>query len=174
MCVQYIGRCSLHRGDGGSAHRGIPGVHRGDIMSTSGDVQYIGRYHDLMWGSKFIKAFHLYCKPRCTEHSLIYLWYPPHASWYPPMYSWYPPMYWTSLDVLMIPPDVLMVYPDVLNIPDVFIISPYVFMISSRFTEHTWCTHDIPPMYSWYTPMCWTSPMYSWYPPMYSWYLQFI
>ena len=27
MCVQYIGGCS---------------VHRGDIVSTSGDVQYIG------------------------------------------------------------------------------------------------------------------------------------
>ena len=31
MCVQYIGGCS---------------VHRGDIMSALGDVQYIGGYHD--------------------------------------------------------------------------------------------------------------------------------
>ena len=33
--VQYIGGCS---------------VHRGDIMSTSGDVQYIGGYHDTCGG----------------------------------------------------------------------------------------------------------------------------
>ena len=33
MCVQYIRGCSVHRG---------VLVHWGDIMSTSGDVQYIG------------------------------------------------------------------------------------------------------------------------------------
>ena len=37
----------------------------GDILSTLGDVQYIGGCsvnHDIifMWGSKFIKAFNLY------------------------------------------------------------------------------------------------------------------
>ena len=55
MCVQYIGGCSVHRGDtmstSGGYHEYIGGcsVHRGDIMmnvgdtmSTSGDVQYIG------------------------------------------------------------------------------------------------------------------------------------
>ena len=36
--VQYIGGCSVHRGDTMSTS--------GDIMSTSGDVQYIGGYHD--------------------------------------------------------------------------------------------------------------------------------
>ena len=68
------------------------------------------------------------------------------------MYSWYPP------DVLMISPTCFMISPDVLNIPR--------------------CTHDIPPMYSWYpsdvlnTPPITHDipPMYSWYPPMYSWY----
>ena len=47
--VQYIGGCSVHRGDTKSTSGGyqeyiggIPRVHRGDIMSTSGGVQYIG------------------------------------------------------------------------------------------------------------------------------------
>ena len=51
---EYIGGCSVHRGDimmnvggyheyigGCSVHRTDTRVHRGDIMSTSGDVQYI-------------------------------------------------------------------------------------------------------------------------------------
>ena len=41
--VQYIGRCSVHRED--RYHEHIGGditMHVGDIMSTSGDVQYIG------------------------------------------------------------------------------------------------------------------------------------
>ena len=36
MCVQYIG------GGGGGGGGGIPCAHWGDIMSTSGGVQYIG------------------------------------------------------------------------------------------------------------------------------------
>ena len=47
---EYIGRCSVHRRDTMSTSRryheyieGILRVHRGDIMSTSGDVQYIGK-----------------------------------------------------------------------------------------------------------------------------------
>ena len=35
---EYIGGCS---------------VHRGDIMSTSGDVQYIGGYHDACGGASW-------------------------------------------------------------------------------------------------------------------------
>ena len=58
--LEYIGGCSVHRG----------------ILW-------------FIWGSKLIKAFDLYWKPRCTEH-------PPMYSWYPPMYSWYPS------DVLMV------------------------------------------------------------------------
>ena len=51
MCVQYIWGYSLHRGvfsTSGGYHEyiGISWVHQGDIMSTSGDVQYIGGYHD--------------------------------------------------------------------------------------------------------------------------------
>ena len=46
----------------------------------------------------------------------------------PPMYSWYPST------CIMIPPDVLM-------------ISPNVLMVSFRCTEHSPCTHGIPPMY---------------------------
>ena len=34
MCIQYIGGCSVHRGE--------PMSTLGDIMSTSGGVQYIG------------------------------------------------------------------------------------------------------------------------------------
>ena len=55
MCVQYIGRCSVHWGvfsTSGEYHEYIGGYHEyiggyheyigGDIMSASGDVQYIG------------------------------------------------------------------------------------------------------------------------------------
>ena len=55
MCVQYIGGCSVHRGDimstSGGYHEYIGGYHEyiggyhdewGDTMSTLGDVQYIG------------------------------------------------------------------------------------------------------------------------------------
>ena len=48
MCVQYIGGCSVHRGvfstSGGVQYiGGIPWVHRGDTMSTSGGYhEYIG------------------------------------------------------------------------------------------------------------------------------------
>ena len=55
MCVQYIGGCSVHWVDamsalegyheyigGCSVHRGDIMMHVGDIMSTPGDVQYIG------------------------------------------------------------------------------------------------------------------------------------
>ena len=42
MCAQYIGGCSVHQGDTMSA--------LGDIMSTSGGVQYIGAYHDACGG----------------------------------------------------------------------------------------------------------------------------
>ena len=69
MCVQYIGRFSVHRGDimstsrdvqyiGGYHEyiRGISWVHRGKF-STSGDVQYIGGISWFMWGSKLINTF---------------------------------------------------------------------------------------------------------------------
>ena len=54
--VQYIGGCSVHRGDIMSTS--------GDIMSTSGDVQYIGedimmnvgRYHEYIGGVQYIRG----------------------------------------------------------------------------------------------------------------------
>ena len=53
--VQYIGGCSVHRGDiminVGGYHEYIGGcsVHRG-MFSTSGDVQYIRGYHEYIGG----------------------------------------------------------------------------------------------------------------------------
>ena len=41
MYVQYIGECSVHRGDIKSTSGGCS-VHRGDILSTSGDVSTLG------------------------------------------------------------------------------------------------------------------------------------
>ena len=58
MCVQYIGGCS---------------VHRGDIVSTSGDVQYIRGYHEYMGGCSVHRGFQYKFKGFC------YL-APPHAS----------------------------------------------------------------------------------------------
>ena len=79
--VQYIGGCSVHLGDimvhrADSVHRGVfstsggvhtsgchewgISVHRGDIMSTSGDIQYIGDimmnvggYHEYIGGVQY-------------------------------------------------------------------------------------------------------------------------
>ena len=148
---EYIGGCSVHQGDimirvgdtmstwgmfstSGGYHvyiGGISWVHRGDIMSTSGDVQYIGVFNR-NW-KDFIKLL-------------------------PHVYHDIPPMYWTSPDVLMISPrcthgippmywtspDVLMVSPHIHHdIPPMYWTSPDVLMISSdvlnipRCTEHT-------------------------------------
>ena len=48
MCVQYIRGHSVHRG----LFSTLGGYHDvcGDIMSTSGDVQYIGGYHEYIEG----------------------------------------------------------------------------------------------------------------------------
>ena len=106
----------------------INGVHRGvfstsgDSMSTSGDVQYIGGYHDacgeISWvhrgmfnTSGFwykLKDFLSPCSPtcimispRCTEHPPMYSWYPPDVLVVSPRCTHgIPPMYWTSPDVL--------------------------------------------------------------------------
>ena len=129
---EYIGGCSVHPED--------IMMHVGDIMSTSGDVQYTGvfninwkafvtlfphMHHDIppmYWTSPDV----LTISTRCTHGILqMYSWYPPDVLMISPqctydispMYVWYPPMYWT-------PPD--------------------VFMIR--------CTHGIPPMYPWYPP----------------------
>ena len=55
MCVQYIGGCSVHWGY--SVHRGIPSVHWGDLMSTSGGYhEYIGGHHE------YIGEYHEYIR----------------------------------------------------------------------------------------------------------------
>ena len=89
MCVQYIGGCSVHRG--------ITMSTLGDILSTSGNVQYIGGISWFMVGGQVDKSVWFILK------TPMYSWYPPRASWYLP-------------DVLMISPDVLMVYPDALMV----------------------------------------------------------
>ena len=94
---EYIGGISW-------VHRGISWVHWGDIMSTLGNVQYIRvfnrnwkdfikllphMYHDIPWMYWTFPDV-LMISPWCTEHPL--------------MYSWYPPTF-------------IMISPDVLNIP---------------------------------------------------------
>ena len=133
MDVQYIGGCS---------------VHRGDTMSTSGGYhEYIGGYHEYIGGcsvhrrdimihvgeqldkilSISIENSDVLNIPRCTEHPDVLMISSgthdipqcthgiPRCTEHSPMYSWYPP---TST-----------------------MISPDVLMISPR------CTHGIPPMY---------------------------
>ena len=56
MCVQYIGGCSVHRGDTMSTSRGyheyIGGYHEynGGYHEYIGGVQYIGGYHEYIGG----------------------------------------------------------------------------------------------------------------------------
>ena len=136
--VQYIGGCSVHRGDimstsGGVQYiGGIPWVHWGMFSTSEVYHEYIGGYHEYIGGiswvhrgmfstSEFsieIERILSSCSPTCIMISL-------RCTEHPPTYSWYPPMYWTSPDVLMV--------------------SPTFIMISPRCTEH-------PPMYSWYPP----------------------
>ena len=107
----------------------------GDIMSTSEDVQYIGRISWWMWGyheyiggmfstsegyHEYIGGYHEYIGG-CSVHRRDIMI---HVG--------------EQLDKIL---SISIENSDVLNIPR--------------------CTHDIPPMYSWYPPM------YSWYPPMY-------
>ena len=165
MCVQYIRGCSEHRGDIMSTSgdvryiRGISWVHRG-MFSASGDImmhvgEQVGKNLSISIENPDVLNIPQCTEiPRCTEHHLMYTWYPPHASWYPPnvlntpdvlmISPWcthgIPPMYWTSPDVLMISPDVLMISPDVLMIsPHVLMISPDVLMVSQMY----WTSPDV-------------------------------
>ena len=78
-------------------------MHVGDIIGTSGDVQYIRDAHEryneyiggcsVHWGFQYkLKGFitllpHMHHNiSQCTKHPLMY-------SWYPQMYVWYPLMY---------------------------------------------------------------------------------
>ena len=128
----------------------------GDIMSKSGDVQYIreipwvhwwiswvhrGMFSTLgggdMWGSKVTKAFQFLLKSWCTEHLSMYSWYRPHA-------SWYPPMYWTSPYVLMTSPNVLNTHRCTHDIPRCIHGIPKWIMISPDVLNILQCTYDIP------------------------------
>ena len=121
-------------------HRGIPWVHWGDIMSTSGDVQYI---EGIWWAHREmfstlgfsieIERLLSTCSPTCI---MICPW----CTEYPPMYSWYPP------NVLMVSPNVLMVSPACIMIsPDVLMISPDVLMVSPKYSWYPHMHRDIPP-----------------------------
>ena len=58
----------------GGYHEYVKGcsVHWGDIMSTSGDVQYMWGNHDACGGASWQKPFNFYWKPQCTKHPLMY------------------------------------------------------------------------------------------------------
>ena len=150
-----------------SVHRGIPWIHRGDIMSTSGDVQYIGGYHDECGGIPWVhqgmfstwEGYHEYIGGNImsTSGDVQYIggisWYMWGSNliksfqfllktpmyWTSPRCTEHPPMYsWYPPDVLMISPRCTHgIHPDVLNIPR--------------------CTHGIPHMYHDIPPMYWTS-----------------
>ena len=112
----HLGR-SVHRGDTMSTSGDVQNIgdimmHVGGTVSTSRDVQYVGGYHEhigkiswCMWGSKLIKAFQFLLKAPMYWTSPNVLMISPRCIEHPPMYSWYIP------DVLMISPDVLMVSP---------------------------------------------------------------
>ena len=106
MCVQYIG--------------GIPWVHWGDIMSTSGCVQYIGRYHEYIRGISWVHRGISWCirgipwihwggDIMSTSRDVQYIGvfnrnWKVFINLLPQMWKWYPPMYWTSLMYSWYPP----------------------------------------------------------------------
>ena len=94
-------------------HRRWRSVHPRDTISTLGDIM-------VHVGEQLIKVFDFYWKPRCTEHLLMYSWYPP--TWImisptcnmvslrcthdiPHMNYDIPRMQWKPSDVLMIKED---------------------------------------------------------------------
>ena len=90
---EYTGECS---------------VHRGDIMSTSRDVQYTGGYHEYIGG--------------CSAHRGDIM----STSGFPIE---------TERLLSTCSPTCIMISPDVLNIPDVLMISPDV-LNTPRCTKH--------------------------------------
>ena len=93
-----------------------------------------------MWGGEDIgKTIEFVWKPQCTEHPLVYSWYPPTlimvslqcTHGISPVYSWYLPPLWTAPlyswylpHSSWYPSAVLMVSPTVLNTPGVLMILP--------------------------------------------------
>ena len=152
MCVQYIGRCSVHRGVSW-VHRGVSWVHRGMFSTSGGYHDERGGYHDERGGIPWVhwRMF------STSEGIMIHV-----GEQLDKIFSIsiensnvlnIPLMYWTSPDVLMISPDVLMISPRCTHgIPPMYSwYPPDVLNIPS-------CTHGIPPHVSWYPPMYWTSP----------------
>ena len=149
MCVQYIWGCSVHWG---------VSVHRGDTMSTSRDIQYIGVFNRNWKDFITLLPTCIMISLGCTEHPFDALMISPRCTHdIPPMYSWYPsdvlnipqcthviphihhdipPIYWTSPDVLMIPPDVLMVSPRCTEHPLMY----WTHIIQGGFTKAKLCS----------------------------------
>ena len=160
--VQYIGRRSMHRrmfnASGGVQYiGGIPWVHRGDSMSTSGDimntsggVQYIGGYHDAcgaiswcMWGDIMIHVggYHEYIGGISWVHR---------GDIMSTSGGYHEYIGGCSVDQ----GDIMMhVGEQVGKNLSISIENPHVLMVSPHMH------HDIPLMYSWYPPDV------SWYPP---------
>ena len=139
MCVQYIRGCSVHQGC--SVHWGLPWAHRGDSMSTSGDVpvhqrdtmsilgdiQYIRGipwvHQEISWVyQQIVSTSGMFSTLEFSIEieRVLSSWYNPdvlivslQCTEHPPMYSWYP---------------------------------RNVLMISPLCTEHPWCTEH-PLMY---------------------------
>ena len=199
MCVQYIGGCSVHRGvfsTSGGYHEyigGIPWVHRGDIMSTSGGVQggipWVHRgvfstsegYHEYIGGISWVHRGMFSTSEGYHDHMggcSVHRGDPMSTSggYHECIMSTY--IMSTSGDVQYIGVfnrnwrDFIKLLPHMYHdippmywtSPDVLMISPDVLMVSLRCTEH-------PPMYSWYPPtFIMISPRCTEHPPMYSWY----
>ena len=115
---EYIGRCSVHRGDTMSRSGDIRStsgdimMHVGDTMSSLGDIMSIsGGYHEYIGG--------------CSVH-------------------------WGMFSTSGFSVEIERFLPTCS--PTCIVISPHMHHDISRCTEHPRCTHDIPPMYSWYAP----------------------
>ena len=150
MCVQYIGGCSVHRGDtmstsGDVQYIGGCSVHRGDIMSTSGGYHdTCGGYHEYMGDVQYIGGIPWVHRGDIMSTSGGYHEYIGGCSVHRGMFSTSE----FSIEIERI----------------LSSCSPTCIMISLRCTEH-------PPMYSWYPPtFIMISPRCTEHPPMYSWY----
>ena len=109
---KYIGRYLIHWGIPW-VHWGISWVHLGDIMSTSGDVQYIGVFNrnwkvftnllptcimispdvlNIPWCTHDIPQC-THGIPQCTEHPPMYSWYPSTCIMISARCTEHPPMY---------------------------------------------------------------------------------
>ena len=172
---EYIGGIPwVHWGDIMSTSGGCS-VHQRDTMSTSGDVQYIGGYHEYIGGISWVHrgmfstlggyhdtcgGYHEYIGG-CSVHQEDTM------STSGDIMSTSGDIMSTSGDVQYIRvfngnwKDVIKLLPHMYHdIPPMYWTSPDVLMISPDvLMVSLQCTHGIPPMYSWYPPCS------SWYPP---------